>query len=178
MGWLDLALLAMFGGLLTLAYNRGLVLELADFLALLLGGTLACRLYRGLASGLNGSILKAWNLAFLQKFIFFSILLVCFLVIYGAGLTIDRRLNEERVLDKEVSKNAGLAFGVFKSLWLLTLLLGLFFYNGLVSGRQAPALRKGAVVRLFSGMSSFVAPTVYVMAPADLASKFMTRGFH
>lgn len=177
MSWLDVVAFIAYIGLLSLAYRRGFIQECADLLALLAGGFLGFRLFRAIADFLHAGFLSAWNLAFLHKFIFFIIFLSTFLVIYGIGINLERRLNETRVIDKTANCYAGLGLGLFKSAWLVSLLLALFFYLGLVPPRMVVELREGVVVRAFTSLSTAVVPSVYLMAPYDLAEDFMNRGY-
>lgn len=176
MSWLDFLALAVFGGLLSLAYNRGLVLEITDFIALLSAGLLGFRLFRPIADFLHGMLFKGWSLIFLQRLSFFVIFIVVFLCVFSVGLTIERRMKEEKQLDKLTDQRCGLVVGFFKSAWVLCLLLGLMFYLDLVPARQATKLRKGPIVSAFLGLRTFAAPTVYLMAPSDLSKDFIAKG--
>lgn len=176
MTWLDLVVAVGFGGLLSLAYNRGIILEITDFVAVMLAGFLSLRMFRALAGGLHSLLFKGWSLGFLEKFSFFLLFVGTFLAVFSVGLTLERRMKEEKVIEKLTDRRLGLAFGVVKNAWLMCLLLGLLFYLDLVPAREAPQLRRGVFVGAFLGLSSFVQPTVYVMAPSDLAKDFMTKG--
>jgi hypothetical protein len=177
MSWLDFGALLLFIGLCSLAYQRGVVLEITQFVALLVAGLLGFRLFRPIAHFLHGVLFKGWSLTFLQRLSFFTVWIVIFLAIFSAGLTIERRMKEEKVIEKETDKRAGLAVGFFQSAWLVCLILGLFFYFEMVPPRAAPKLRSGPLVSAFLGLHSFAAPTVYIMAPSDLAKDFMKKGY-
>lgn len=176
MTWLDFMVLLVFGGLLSLAYQRGVVLEISDFFALVLAGLLGFRMFRPIAKFLHGMLFKGWSLPFLEKLSFFVVFIVVFLAIFSIGLTIERRMKEEHYIEKLTAQRMGLAVGFFKNAWLVCMLLGLFFYLETVPPRRAPALRRGLVVSAFLGLRSFVAPTVYIIAPSDLAKKFLAQG--
>lgn len=176
MTWLDFGVIIIFGGLLSLAYQRGVVLEITDFFALVLAGLLGFRLFRPIAHSLHSMLFKGWSLTFLERFSFFVIFVVVFLGVFSIGLTIERRMKEEHVIDKLTDKRAGAALGFFKGAWLLCLLLGLFFYLDMVPPREQPKLRRGALVSAFLGLRTFAAPTVYVIAPSDLAKEFINVG--
>lgn len=176
MTWLDFGALILFGGLLSLAYHRGVVLEITEFFALVLGCTMGFRLFRGLSDWMHSMLFKGWSLDFLQKACFFTIAVVFFLAVYSAGLTLERRMKEEHYIDKLTDKRAGLAVGFFKGAWLMCLLLGLFFYLEMAPSRTAPSLRRGPIVGAFLGLRPLAAPTVYIMAPSDLAKSYLQKG--
>lgn len=176
MDWLDFFALILFGGLLSLAYNRGVILEITDFISLLSAGFLGFRLFRPMADFLHGFLFKGWSLLFLQRMSFFVIFIVVFLCIFSVGLTIERRMKEEKQIDKLTDQRMGLVVGFFKGAWMVSLLLGLMFYLELLPTREAPKLRRGAIVSAFLGLRTFVAPTVYFMAPSDLAKDFLAKG--
>ena len=176
MTWLDFFALILFGGLLSLAYQRGVVLEITEFFAILFGGFLGFRLFRGMAGWMHSFLFKGWSLEFLQKACFFTIFVVCFLGIFSAGLTLERRMKEEHYIDKLTDRRAGLAVGFFKGSWMMCMALGLFFYLEMVPARNAPTLKKGPVVSSFLGLRTLVTPTVYFMAPGDLAKGFLKVG--
>lgn len=176
MGWLDLLTMFIFGALLSLAYKRGVVLEVTQLLALLLAGFMGFRLFRPLADFCHSVLVKGWSIPFLQKFSFFTIFTVVFLAVFSVGLTIERRMKEEKVIEKLTDQRMGVAVGFFQGAWLVTILLGVIFYGNLVPKREVPKLRRGLVVSAFLGLRSFVAPTIYVMMPSDLAKDFMVKG--
>ena len=176
MTWLDFSVLILFGGLLSLAYQRGVVLEITEFFALIVGGFMGFRLFRGMAEWMHSFLFKGWSLEFLQKASFFAIFIGFFLAVYSAGLTLERRMKEEHYIDKLTDRRAGLVVGFFKGGWMLCLLLGLFFYLEMVPPRNAPTLRRGPVVAAFLGLRTLVAPTVYIMAPSDLAKQYLKVG--
>lgn len=176
MGWLDLLTIVIFGSLLSLAYKRGIVLEVTELLAILFAGFLGFRLFRPVSEFCHSVLVKGWSVPFLQKASFFTIFIVAFLLIFSIGLTIERRMKEDKVLEKIVDQRLGLAVGFFKGAWMVTMLLGMLFYFNMVPKRDVPKLRRGVFVSAFTGLRSFVAPTVYVMMPSDLAKDFMVKG--
>ncbi len=176
MSWLDVMLAILFCGLLSLAYNRGIILEITDFIALLTAGFLGFRMFRPLADFLHGLLFKGWSLQFLQRLSFFTVFIVIFLAIFSAGLTAERRMKEEKMIDKLTDKRAGLALGFFKGAWLMCLITGALFYLELVPVREAPKLRRGAIVSAFLGLRPVATPTIYLMAPTDLAKDFINTG--
>ena len=176
MTWLDFIALLLFGGLLSLAYARGVVLEITEFVALMVAGFMGFRLFRGMGAFLHGVFFKGWSLPFLQKTSFFLIFIICFLGVFSIGLTLERRMKEEKQIEKLTDKRMGLAVGLFKGAWTMCLILGLLFYLKLVPVRETPKLRRGLIVSAFLGLRSFVAPTIYIMAPSDLAKDFVKVG--
>lgn len=176
MTWLDVMLAILFCGLLSLAYNRGVILEVTDFIALITAGFLGFRLFRPIADFLHGMLFKGWSLLFLQRLSFFTVFIVVFLGIFSLGLTLERRMKEEKVIEKLTDKRMGLAVGFFKGAWLMCLITGAMFYLELVPTREAPKLRRGAIVSAFLGLRTVAAPTVYIMAPSDLAKDFINKG--
>lgn len=176
MTWLDFGALILFGGLLSLAYHRGVILEITEFLALIAACFMGFRLFRGLSDWMHSLLFKGWSLEFLQKACFFTIFLVVFLAIYSAGLTLERRMKEEHYIDKLTDRRAGLAVGFFKGAWMMCLALGLFFYLDMAPSRTAPSLRRGPIVAAFLGLRPLATPTVYIMAPSDLAEAYLQKG--
>jgi uncharacterized membrane protein required for colicin V production len=176
MYWLDLMALVCFGGLLSLAYNRGVILEVTEFFALLAAGFLGFRLFRSVGGTLHSVLFKGWSQVFLERVSFFLIFVLVFLGIYSMGLTLERRMKEEKHIEKLTDRRAGLAVGFFKGAWMMCLLLGLMFYLELVPDREAPKLRRGAITSAFLGLRTFAMPTVYLMAPSDLAKSFSQKG--
>lgn len=177
MTWLDFGALIVFAGLLSLSYQRGVILEVMEFFAILLSGFLGFRLFRGMAEWMHSFLFKGWSLEFLQKASFFTVFIAVFLAVFSAGLTLERRMKEERHIDKLTDRRAGLVVGFFKSSWMLCLLLGLFFYLGMVAPRNEPALKRGPVVAMFLGLKTLASPTIYIMAPSDLAKDYLDKGF-
>lgn len=174
--WLDFMALAIYGGLIYLAYHRGIVLEITEFVAIMAAGFLGFRLFRSIGSGLHSMLFKGWSLPFLQKLSFFTIFIIVFLGVFSIGLTIERRLKEEKQIEKETDRRAGAFVGIFKGAWMTCLLIGLMFYLEIVPVRQIPKLKRGPVVSAFLGLRTVVAPTIYVMAPGDLAKDFIKVG--
>ena len=174
--WLDALSLLIYGGLVYLAYHRGVVLEITEFLALITAGFLGFRLFRPIGTGLHNVLFKGWSLPFLQKSAFFIVFIIVFLGIFSVGLTIERRMKEEKQIEKETDKRAGAFVGVFKGAWMTCLILGLMFYLEIVPVRQIPKLKRGPVVSAFLGLRIVAAPTVYLMAPGDLAKDFIKVG--
>lgn len=176
MTWLDFLVIILFGGYLSLAYARGVVLEITEFIALIVAGFLGFRLFRPLGGFLHSVLFKGWSLVFLERLMFTVVFVVVFLGIFSIGLTIERRMKEEKKIEKLTDRRAGLAVGFFKGAWMMCLALGLLFYLELVPVREAPKLRRGPFVSAFLGLRSFAAPTIYLMAPTDLAKKFIKEG--
>jgi uncharacterized membrane protein required for colicin V production len=176
MTWLDFLVIVLFGGYLSLAYARGIVLEITEFIALLAAGFMGFRLFRPLGATMHSVLFKGWSLTFLERFMFTVVFVVVFLGVYSIGLTIERRMKEEKQIDKLTDKRAGMAVGFFKGAWMLCIGLGMLFYFELVPVREIPKLRKGPVVSAFLGLRSFAAPTIYVMLPSDLAKSFIQEG--
>jgi uncharacterized membrane protein required for colicin V production len=176
MTWLDFFAILLFGGLLSLAYNRGIVLEVTELIALLTAGFMGFRLFRPIAGFLHSVLFKGWSLLFLQRSSFFLVFILVFLGVFSIGLTIERRMKEEKQIEKLTDKRMGLAFGFFKGAWMMCLILGMMFYLQLVPAREAPKLKSGPFVSAFLGLRSFVTPTIYLMAPSDLAKDFIKVG--
>lgn len=174
--WLDALSLVIYGGLIYLAYNRGVVLEITEFVAIMVAGFLGFRLFRAIGGGLHSMLFKGWSLPFLQKLSFFTIFIIAFLGVFSIGLTIERRLKEEKQLEKETDRRAGAFIAVFKGAWMTCLIIGLMFYLEIVPVRQIPKLKRGPIVSAFLGLRGVVAPTIYVMAPGDLAKDFIKVG--
>lgn len=176
MTWLDLVCIVAFVGSIVLAGKRGIILEVTDFVVLFVGGFFAFRSYRVLAKMMKGSIFSSFSEGFLEKFCLFTVFTICFLVIFGAALNFQRKVNEEKRIDKDVDARLAMAFGFFKTVLLIQLFLGTIFYNEAFSQRDTALLKRGPVVSLFLGMSSFSKPLVYIIAPYDVAKGFFTKG--
>ncbi len=176
MGWLDILAILGFCGLLSLAYKRGVVLEVTEILAILFAGFLGFRLFRPVSEFCHSVLVKGWSVPFLQKASFFTIFIVAFLAVFSVGLTIERRMKEDKVLEKITDQRMGLAVGFFKGAWMIAVILGMLFYFNVVPKRDVPKLRRGVFVSAFTGLRTFIAPTIYVMLPADLAKDFMVKG--
>lgn len=174
--WLDALSLIIYGGLIYLAYHRGVVLEITEFIAIIVAGLLGFRLFRPIGAGMHNMLFKGWSLSFLQKGAFFTVFIIAFLGVFSIGLTLERRMKEEKQIEKEIDKRAGAFVGIFKAAWMTCLILGLMFYLEIVPIRQIPKLKRGPVVSAFLGLRIIAAPTIYIMAPGDLAKDFIKVG--
>ena len=176
MTWLDLACVGGYFLLVYLASKRGVVLEVADIICVVVGGLLAFRGYRPMASGLHSSIFKGFSLEFLEKFCLFGLFIGSCLGLFAAGLTIRRRAKEEHVLEKDVDEKLGIVVGLFKAALVIMLCVGLLFYKEAFPDREIRRMKKGPVVSKMIGLSGVIAPVVYIVAPQDLAKDFMAYG--
>jgi uncharacterized membrane protein required for colicin V production len=177
MTWLDMVCFVAFVGFMALAHKRGVILEVADILCILLGGTLAFRSFRAISTALHNSVFSGFSLNFLQKSCVFGVFTVAFLVIFAIALSFQRRVKEEKVLDKDVDQRLGLVVGFFKTTLLLSLCVAMLFYNDAFPERELKSLKGGLVVSRLLGLSTAVKPIVYIAAPQDLAKEFMDKGF-
>lgn len=177
MHWLDFAVFGMVALFLSLAYKRGVVLEITDLLVFLTGGFLAFRLYRPIANGLHSSVFSGFTISFLERFCLITIFVVTALVVFGGGLHVQRRVKEEKVLDKEVDSRLGLVVGLVKTTLVVVSVLGLLFYNDAFPTHETRKLKRGAIVSMMLSFSGVVKPFIYVIAPSDLADAYIKKGF-
>ena len=176
MTWLDFATLVGAALMLGVAYKRGVILEIADLAVIMVGVFLAFRLYRPIGGALHSSVLKGFSLGFVEKMVLFTVLIVSGLVIFGIGLNIQRKMKEDKVLDKNVDQYLGLTVGLFKTAILVVTVLGLLFYNEVFPAREISKMKKGPVVSSAIGMQSIIKPVYYIVAPTDLADDFLRAG--
>ncbi|MCA9779830.1 MAG: CvpA family protein [Candidatus Eremiobacteraeota bacterium] len=176
MTWLDFATLVGAAVMLGVAYKRGVILEIADLAVIMVGGFLAFRLYRPIGGALHSSVFKGFSLGFVEKMVLFTVLIVSGLVIFGVGLNIQRKMKEDKVLDKNVDQYLGLTVGLFKTAILVVTVLGLLFYNEVFPAREISKMKKGPVVNSAIGMQSIIKPVYYIVAPTDLADDFLRTG--
>lgn len=176
MTWLDFVCFFAFFGLIFLASKRGVILEATDLICIVVGGFFSFRTFRPIANFLHGSIFKAFNFNFLQGLCLFLTFTVVFLTIFGFALNFQRKVKENKKLDADVDSRLGIAVGFVKTMVLIQLFLGFVFYNDAFPSREVRPLKNGAIVSRFLGLSSFVKPIVYVVAPSDLADGFMEKG--
>lgn len=176
MSWLDFIALGGFATLVSIAYAQGAILEVTQVIALVVGGALSFRMYGRFAEYLHENLFTGWSIGFLNKLCLFGLYGVIFITIFSLGLTLERRAKEEHIIEKTTDRQIGLVLGLFKSVWLVCLLLGLFFYNDMAPKRQAKEMRQGAIVSMFFSARPIVTPTVYIMAPTDLAKDFVRVG--
>lgn len=176
MTWLDIVILIGFGISLSLAFKRGVVLELADLACLILGGFLSFRLFQPISRTLHKGFLSGFSIEFLEKFVLLTIFIASSLVIFSIGLTVRRRAREDKRLEEDVDQKFGLVVGVFKAGLLVLIFLGLIFYNELFPKRDLRVLKSGFVVSKVLSLRTLVAPVAYFVAPTDLAKGFMNKG--
>ncbi len=176
MSWLDLFILVAFGFLMFIAHQRGFILELTEWLAILVASAISFRVFRGIGNSLHSGIFSGFNLKFLEKSALLFFFVAVFLIIFSLGLTLQRRLKEDKVVDKLVEERLGVLVGFFKSIWLLTIGVGLIFYLELLPPREASKVRNGPIVSLFISTQTAVSPTIYLMAPSDLAEGYLKAG--
>ena len=176
MAWLDFATLGMFALFLSLAYKRGVILEVTDLICFVLGGILAFRLYRPISSGLHASVFSKFSIQFLERFCIVTIFVVTCLVIFGLGLNFQRKIKEEKVLDQDVDQRLGLVVGFFKTTIVIICFLGFLFYNEAFPALEVNKLKSGFVVSRVLGLQGVVKPLIYIIAPSDLAEDFLKKG--
>lgn len=176
MSWLDFLALGGFAALVSIAYAQGAILEITQVLALIVGGAVSFRMYGPFASYLHENWFTGWSIGFLNKLCLFGFYGGVFITIFSLGLTLERRAKEEKIVDKTVDRQIGAVLGLFKGIWLVCLLLGLFFFLELAHERQAKQVRKGPIVSMFLSARPLVTPTVYIMAPSDLAKEYIRVG--
>ncbi len=172
MGGFDLLAIVAYIFLVFLAKQRGAIIELTEALALLIGAAISLRMYRGLGAKIQGSLLTGFSVGFVEKTVLLLLFVLLFLVVFSLGLTLQRRLKEEKVLAKEVDERVGIAVGLGKAAWFITLGLGLIFYFDGIPQRDQQSVRNGPIVSLFLGLDTVFSPTISIMAPEDLAKEF------
>lgn len=176
MSWMDLAALFFIGVFISLGYKRGIVLEITDFVAITLGGFMGFRLFEPISNLLFDRFFSGWSHNFLDRLIFFFLFSVTFLLVFSFGFHAQRKLKEDKKLEKEVDMKAGALLGAFKGVWLVVLCMGLFFYVDAVSPRERKKLKRGAVVRVLSGLATPISPFIYFMAPSKYAKDYLAYG--
>ncbi len=176
MTWLDIVCTVAFFIFLALAHKRGVVLEVADLLCIIGGGFFAFRTFRPIAGALKNSVFSGFSLEFLERFCLFTVFIICSLVIFAVGLNFQRKVKEEKILERELDERLGVVVGFFKTIIVLVLFLGLLFYNDAFPKRELRSLKGGFAVSILLGLDSFVKPIIYVVAPSDLAAGFIDKG--
>jgi uncharacterized membrane protein required for colicin V production len=176
MTWLDLVTLGAFALFLSLAYKRGVILEVADLLCILVGGFFAFRMFRPISEFLHSSVFSGFSITFLERFSLFVVFIIVCLVVFSVALNFQRKTKEEKVLDRDVDEKLGVAVGFVKACIVIMLGLGFLFYNDAFPSREQRKLKNGAIVSALLGMSGVVRPIVYIVAPSDLAKEFMIKG--
>ena len=176
MTWLDLFCLGLFGGSIYLATKRGIILEVTDFFILMVGGFISFRSYRTMGKLLHGSFFSKFNLEFLERFCLIGVFTVIFLVTFAFALNFQRKVNEDKKLDKELDIRMAIAFGFFKTILFIQLFLGFMFYNDAFPRRETKKLKRGPVVSAFLGVSAFAKPVIYIITPSDIAKEFCNKG--
>lgn len=159
MNWLDLILLIVLVAAAWKGFRRGFIIELASLLGLVLGIWAGIHLSERVVVSLDLEVESA-AFAFL---ITFALVLVV-VVLIGHGLT---KLIDLASLSVP-NKIAGVAFGVLRSAFTLSIALNLL--HGWTEGRMPPAKVREAS-RLHAPMSAF-APLV---VPALNEAKWMER---
>lgn len=177
MTWLGILTLGAFGVFMSLAFKRGVILELADLACIIIGGFLSFRMFRPISQALHKGFLSGFSLGFLEKSVILTIFTVSGLVIFSIGLTVRRRAKEEKHLEEDIDQRLGLVVGLFKAVMVILLLLGLVFYNDLFPKRDTRKLKSGVIVSKVLSLSPLVKPVVYLSAPTELAKSFIKKGF-
>ena len=176
MTWLDFVTLFLFIFFVSLAYKRGVVLELADLACITIGGLFAFRLMRPISNFLHNGPFSGFSMTFLERFTVVVVFVTVSLILFSIGFTVQRRAKEEKYLEKDVDEKLGLVVGVLKATVVIILGLGVLFYNEAFPVREHKELKGGAVVSKFLGMSGVVSPLIYIVAPSDLAKNFINKG--
>lgn len=159
MNWLDLVLLLILAAAAWKGFRRGFIIELASLTGLVLGIWAGIHLNERVISALELDV-KSAAVAFLITFG----LVLALVVLIGHGLT---KLIDLADLSLP-NKIAGVAFGVLRSAFTLSIALNLL--QGFTDGRQpAAGVREGS--RLFSSIDDF-APLI---VPALNDAKWMER---
>lgn len=176
MTWLDLFCLGLLIGSVYLASKRGIILELTDVFVLIVGGLISFRSYRSMASLAHKSFFASFNLLFLERFILIGTFITIFLVTFAFALNFQRKVNEDKKLDKELDARMAMGFGFFKTVLFIQLFLGFLFYNNAFPVRETRKLKRGPVVTMFLNLSAFAKPVIYIITPLDIAKEFCDKG--
>lgn len=176
MTWLDLVCMGLFGGSIYLATKRGIILEVTDFFILMVGGFISFRSYRAMGNLLHSTFFGKFSLVFLQRFCLIGVFTVIFLVTFAVALNFQRKVNEDKKLDKDLDVRMAIGFSFFKTILFIQLFLGFMFYNDAFPRRETKRLKRGPVVSALLGLSAFAKPVVYITTPLDIAKEFCNKG--
>ena len=175
MHWSDIFILGVIIGGTYVGTKRGLVLETTDWLMIVLGGTVAFRGYRPLAKALKAGVLAGWSKGAIEWLTFLFFLVPALVGILSLGLHLDRITKEQDRLPPEVRTYGGGVVAFAKYIVLMCIFVGWMPTTGGLSAPDAADFRKGAMVNVMRNLNAPAAGVVRVVAPSDMADKFINE---
>jgi len=173
MHWSDAVILGLIVGGTYIGMKRGVVLEVSDWVMGIVSFTLAFRAYRPLAKALKAGFLHGWTQSWVDWFSFLFFLVPSLILILTVGLHFDRLSREQERIPEEIRKFGGLAVAVVKYIVLSCLFVGWFPTTGGLTTADARDFRNAMMVNLMRHLNPPAAGVVRVVAPTDLADKFI-----
>jgi hypothetical protein len=173
--WIDVVLLLLIGGLTYAGYKRGLVVEVFDWIMLIVASTLTLRSYRIVAGAMRSAVLKGWDKDASEMVFFWLIFLPLCIVVITMGLHLDRVTREEDRIPEQIRNAGGGLVAFFKSLVLGCLLVAWLPTTHMLADSEKADFRHAAGTNIMRGLDGPVSGLIELAAPSDLAQPFIKQ---
>jgi uncharacterized membrane protein required for colicin V production len=173
--WIDIVLLLMIGGLTFAGYKRGVVVEVFDWITLIVAFSITLRIYRPIATGLRGAILKGWSQDATQGLVFWFFLIPLGLIAFTVGLHLDRVTRENERIPEQIRNVGGAIVGFLKSLALGCLLVAWIPTTSMLADTEKQEFHDAAGAATMRGLNGPISGLVRLAAPKDMADRFIKQ---